>query len=73
MNQYSEYVGYIASAIVLLSFLMKKMKNLRIVNSIGCLAFIIYGALIDAIPLIVTNSAIVFIHLYYLNIARKDN
>jgi len=73
MNQYSEYVGYIASAIVLLSFLMKKMKNLRIVNSIGCFAFIIYGSLIDAIPLIVTNAAIVLIHLYYLNGARKEN
>jgi len=69
----TEIVGYLASAIVLLSFLMKKMKNLRLVNSIGCVAFILYGVLINSMPLVITNAVIVLIHMYYLKPGRKEN
>jgi uncharacterized protein with PQ loop repeat len=73
MIENTEIVGYIASAIVLLSFLMKKMKNLRLVNTVGCIAFILYGTLINSIPLIVTNAVIVLIHMYYLRPVGKEN
>jgi hypothetical protein len=32
----------------------------------GCGAFIIYGVLNQAIPIVITNSAIVLINLFYL-------
>lgn len=63
-----EYVGYAASFFVLLSFIMKDMKTLRLVNIIGCSFFIVYGFLIPGVswPIVVTNVAIVLVNLYYL-------
>lgn len=61
-----ELIGYIASGLVLISFLMKDMKKLRIINIFGCMLFISYGILLSSIPVIITNTAIVIINLYYL-------
>jgi hypothetical protein len=71
MNQFSEYVGYLASLLVLISFLMKNMTYLRLVNTLGCMVFIAYGVLLPSIPIIITNAAIVIINSYYLLKGRK--
>jgi uncharacterized protein with PQ loop repeat len=71
MNQFSEYVGYLASLLVLISFLMKNMTYLRLVNTLGCMVFIAYGVLLTSIPIIITNAAIVIINSYYLLKGRK--
>ena len=63
----TEWVGYAASLGVLVSFLMKDIKVLRIVNSIGCALFVAYGIMLGSIPIIVTNVAILFINAYYLS------
>ena len=66
-NLITEVIGYIASFLVLISFLMRDIKKLRLVNSVGCVAFVIYGILLDwSLPIIITNTAIVSINLYYL-------
>jgi hypothetical protein len=63
----TEIIGYIASLLVLVSFLMRNVNKLRIVNTIGCMVFIIYGILLGwSIPIIITNAAIVLINGYYL-------
>ena len=63
----TEVIGYIASLVVLLSFLMKDVKRLRMVNIVGCSFFIAYGVLLGfSIPIIVTNVAIVLINGFYL-------
>nr|WP_298534989.1 uroporphyrinogen decarboxylase [uncultured Algibacter sp.] len=68
----TEWVGYLAMATVLISFLMKSMLRLRIVNSIGCLLFVFYGVLLNpvSIPIVLTNSVIFCINLYYLVIKK---
>ncbi|MFT5581687.1 MAG: hypothetical protein ACI9XP_001006 [Lentimonas sp.] len=66
----TEIIGYIGSFLILLSFSMKKMKTLRYVNLIGCGVFISYGVLIDSIPIIITNAAIVLVNIYYLFLAK---
>lgn len=66
----TDWIGYAASAGVLLSFLMRDIRTLRMVNSVGCFLFIIYGLLLNSIPVILTNVIIVLINLYYL-IKRK--
>ncbi|MCF8408174.1 MAG: YgjV family protein [Crocinitomicaceae bacterium] len=71
MNNYTEYIGYLASLLVLVSFLMKNMTYLRLVNILGCLVFIAYGALLPSIPIIITNAAIVLINSFYLLKIRK--
>lgn len=62
-----DVVGYIASALVLSSFLFKDVKKLRMMNVLGCAIFIAYGVLLDnSIPIIATNGAIIIINLYFL-------
>ncbi|AEE19722.1 inner membrane protein [Dokdonia sp. Hel_I_63] len=67
----TEIVGYLASLFVLLSFLNKDLRKLRIVNSIGCALFVTYGVLLGSIPIIITNLAILFVNGYYLFV-KKD-
>lgn len=64
----TEWIGYAATAFVLLSFTMKSVNTLRKVNMVGGLLFVVYGFMLDPIslPVILTNAAIVLIHLYYL-------
>lgn len=62
----TEWVGYAASLGVLVSFLMKDINVLRIVNSIGCAFFVAYGLMLGSIPVVVTNIAILLINTYYL-------
>ena len=63
----TDIVGYLASIILLVSFLMKDIRTLRIINSIGCLLFVVYGVLLNfSIPIIITNAAISCINGYYL-------
>ena len=65
---FAEWVGYVAMAMVLVSFLMQSVIKLRIVNSVGCLLFVFYGIVLTPIskPIIITNVAIFCINLYYL-------
>ena len=63
----TEFMGYLASFTVLLSFIMKDIKTLRIVNTIGCTFFVAYGLLLQySIPVIITNVAIIGINAWYL-------
>lgn len=68
-----EWIGYAAMATVLISFLMKSVNKLRIVNSFGCLLFVFYGFVLQPIskPIIITNIVILGINLYY--ILKKGN
>ena len=63
---FTEWIGYMASLGVLVSFLMSNMKTLRIISIIGCALFVTYGLLIDSVPIIITNGTIILINLYYL-------
>lgn len=66
----TEYIGYLASLMVLVSFTMKNVKTLRMVNMVGCILFILYGFLMPSLriglPIIIANAAILVVNLYYL-------
>lgn len=66
MNIYLEYLGYVASLIVLVSLLMSSLKKLRWINLIGATLFGAYGFLIGSIPTGLMNLGIVIIDIYYL-------
>jgi uncharacterized protein with PQ loop repeat len=68
----TEWIGYLAMTVLLVSFMMKNVIKLRIINSIGCLFFVIYGIMISQYPIVITNLAIILINLYYL-ILKKNN
>lgn len=65
-----EYIGYLASLMVLFSFTMKSIKKLRLVNMMGCVLFILYGFLMPSfrigLPIIIANTAIFLVNFYYL-------
>ena len=67
----TEWVGYLAMTVLLVSFMMKNLTKLRIINSIGCLFFVVYGSLISQYPVVITNVAIILINFYYL-FFKKD-
>jgi uncharacterized protein with PQ loop repeat len=68
-----DLVGYTASVVVLLAFFMKNINTLRIVNSVGCVLFIIYGLLFDLpnLPIIITNIGILLVNGYYLFLKKE--
>jgi hypothetical protein len=63
----TELVGYAAMLFLLASFLMNDIRRLRTLNTLACALFVTYGFLLDnSWPIIVSNSAIFGINLYYL-------
>lgn len=63
----TDYVGYLASLILMVSFTMKNLTYLRVINSFACLSFIIYGFMLaTAWPVILSNSFVLGVNLYYL-------
>ncbi len=64
---FTEWVGYLASLVLMISFLMKNINTLRIINSIGAILFVVYGImLVTSWPIIITNIFILGINTYYL-------
>jgi len=61
-----EWIGYIASLIVLISLLMSSIKKLRWINLVGALIFGIYGFMIHSLPTGLMNIGIVVIDMYFL-------
>lgn len=67
MNTYwLEFLGYLASFIVLISLLMSSIIKLRWINLLGSAIFSLYGFLIGALPVGFMNLCISFINIYYL-------
>lgn len=69
---FTEWIGYTASALLIISFMMKNVKTLRIINSFGCAFFIYYGILLgNDFPIIITNAFIISSNLYYLFLKKE--
>jgi len=65
----TEWLGYLASIVLMISFLMKNIITLRIINSVGAILFIAYGFLLTTSwPIIITNTFILGVNFYYLTI-----
>ncbi|SMP04282.1 uroporphyrinogen decarboxylase [Chryseobacterium profundimaris] len=61
------YIGYSASLFIVLSFILKDVRKIRVVNMIGCICFVIYGIFNGMLwPVIIPNGLICFIQIYYL-------
>ena len=61
-----EWLGYTASALVLVSLTMSSIAKLRWFSLAGASCFSVYGGLISAIPIMVVNAGIVVVNVYYL-------
>lgn len=68
-----ELIGFIASAVVAVSLMMRNVFWLRIINMAGAIVFTVYGILIHSLPVAVMNGFVTCIDLYYLlQSFRKD-
>jgi len=61
-----ELIGYAASLLVAISLMMSNIVRLRIINMTGAAFFVVYGILIDSIPVAAMNAFIVLVNIYYL-------
>lgn len=58
--------GYLASLLLGLSLLVNNDLKFRWLNTGGCVAFIVYGVLIGAFPIVLTNTVLLLINVYGL-------
>ena len=61
-----EWLGLIASVIILVSFLMSSQIKTRIINMVGCIAFVIYGLLLPTYSTAFMNFAVLVVHIVFL-------
>ncbi len=64
-------IGYAASFFVVLSFMLKDLKKIRVINLIGCICFVIWGVFSGMLwPIIIPNAILCGIQIYHL--LKKD-
>lgn len=75
----NEWLGIVASAFILISFLFTKQTLTRLINMIGCILFVIYALFLLEKPSYATafmNGALFIVHIVFLvkdYLARKKN
>ena len=62
----AQIIGYAASVLLAISLLVNNDLKFRWFNMSGQIAFIAYGFMINAFPVIVTNTLLLFINIYRL-------
>lgn len=64
--QIAPYFGYLASLFLIIALLVNSDVKFRIYNILGTIAFIIYGIIFKAYPVLLTNGILFAINIYYL-------
>ena len=62
----NEWLGLLASVFVLVSFLTSNQIKTRIINSVGCVIFVVYGFLLPAYSTAFMNGAMLIVHAVFL-------
>lgn len=65
-NIYFEIIGYIGTALVILSMMMTSVKRLRSVNIGGSIASTVYGMLVGTYPVVLLNVCLMGINIFQL-------
>lgn len=73
MSWITEFIGYVATAMLALSLLASTDLKFRWLNAFGCVFFITYGLLLSAWPVVFSNLLLLVINVYYLfSIYRRE-
>ena len=64
--EWQDIIGYTGSALIAISLMMKNIFKLRKVNLIGASTFAVYGLLVSSYPVLILNSFIAMVDVYYL-------
>lgn len=66
-----EVIGYVASALIVTSLAMTSVLKLRTISLLGSIAYVIYGVLLPAWPIVIANGIIAVLNVW--NIYRELN
>ena len=61
-----EILGIVASLFIILAFLFKDVRIIRILDTVGALLYVIYGILINSWSNIFLNTVLILIQIYRL-------
>lgn len=61
-----QFTGYLATLFLAVSLVITNDLKFRWINASGCFTFMIYGILLQAYPIIITNALLFGINVYYL-------
>ena len=61
-----EIIGFLGAFLVLVSFILKDIKWIRIINVIGAFLFTVYGFSTQTWATAFMNLALIFVHIFYL-------
>ena len=62
----NEWLGLLASAFILVSFLTNNQIKTRLINMVGCVIFVVYGFILPAYSTAFMNGALFIVHIVYL-------
>lgn len=66
-------MGYLAMTFLVISFIPKQIRTVRVINLVGCGFFVVYGILLGwKYPIIISNGLVAAIQLYHLFFAKKS-
>jgi uncharacterized protein with PQ loop repeat len=69
---FTEIIGYLAMGMLIVSFIPKQLRLIRILNLTGCVFFVAYGILLGwKLPIVISNSLVAVIQLYHLLLIKK--
>jgi len=66
MSDYLHYLGYLASVFLVLALVVGNDLKFRWFNTMGNICFIIYAILLGSFPVLLTNSILLTLNVYYL-------
>lgn len=66
INILGQLLGYFAFIFLAVSLWVNNDIKFRWVNSLGCLSFVLYGVIINAFPIVLTNAVLLAINIYFL-------
>jgi len=62
----SWWIGVIASIFVLISFLFRNIRTIRLISIVGCIVFVVYGVMINAFAVWLLNGILILVHIFFL-------
>lgn len=68
-----EFIGIVASSIIVISFFLDGETKLRSFNILGSIIFVIYGVLIGSISIVFLNLVSTVVNLVKINKLKKDS
>lgn len=72
MNQSNEIIGLSATVFVLIAFLMRGERKIRIFDLIGSILFVAYGIKIGSMSTVLLNTVLVGIQIFKICTLKGD-